>query len=215
MFPAAERGPTGIPRTLAPILAEQGHLFTHSRHRDLGFSEQEQQPSISPPTATKPAPTPTISHAIDPGRVDGDRSRTKKRDEHAEAAAECAREKPSAEAARVLVAPRGSTSRRNRNSANGSFAACGISRFVVSVRAPSTARASRLLVLSTRIDEALVSTAGATISVSAPNGLVGSAIVARGGGLANILKHHALHGEIVLGALCAFSDLPRATPLPA
>src|SRR4051812_41416983 len=40
----------------------------------------------------------------------------------------------------------------------------------------SIARASRLLVLKTRIEEALVRTAGATISDSAPKGLVGSVI---------------------------------------
>jgi hypothetical protein len=40
----------------------------------------------------------------------------------------------------------------------------------------STARANRLLVLSTRIDEALVSTAGATMNDRAPSAVRGSVI---------------------------------------
>src|SRR3954447_6309163 len=44
-------------------------------------------------------------------------------------------------------------------------------------RARSIARASRLLVLNTRIEEALVRTAGATIRDSAANGLVVGSLI--------------------------------------
>ena len=62
-----------------------------------------------------------------------------------------------------------------------STALAGVSSSVARARARSTARARRLLVLSTRMEEALVSTAGATMSDNAAYGLVGSLMPAAWG----------------------------------